>query len=205
MTGEEAQEEYRNRLNLFSKVNKTAVTFYNSNPKSTKMAAIDLNNEEVARFLKSLEQYQVKYLLVGGFAVAFHGYIRATEDLDLWIKDDVENIGKFKDVLKSQGVKGLDDIRSFDLIPGFTQFNLGTAGFTIDPMKSLKAFSAYDFDKCFDRAQEGEYNAIKFKVISAPDLLQEKLATNRPKDQGDIERLKNIVQDRKSESPKDRK
>lgn len=188
MLANEAQECYK-RLNLFSKVNRLAVTFHNSNPKLKTMAAIDLENNEVISFLRDLETAKVKYLLVGGFAVAFHGLVRATHDLDLWVKDDAENLLKLKQVLIQHGVNALADIRSFDLIPGFTQFSLGDSGFLVDPMKSLKSFHNYDFDDCYERSSQGEYKGVSFKVISRSDLLKEKVANNRPKDQGDIEYL----------------
>jgi predicted nucleotidyltransferase len=156
------------------------------------MVPIDLGNEEVIGFLKSLADHDVKYILVGGFAVAFHGYVRATHDLDLWIKDEPGNIENLKRVLTIHGVAGLDSVRSLELIPGFTEFAIGDSGFIVEPIKNLKAFSAFDFDACYDRADTGSLLDITFKVIHPKDLLQEKKATNRPKDQGDIEYLKNL-------------
>lgn len=177
-------------MNLFSKVNKVAVAFRNANPTLSAMTPIDLNDDEVLGFLKALQREDVKYLLVGGFAMAFHGYVRATIDLDLWIKDDKQNLDKLKSVLQNQGVIGIDKVRELQLVAGFTQFNIGDSGFVVDPMKNLKAFTSYDFDECYVRAQEGEYKQVKFKVINPTDLLKEKLSTNRPKDQADIEYLK---------------
>jgi hypothetical protein len=187
-----SQAEQKKRLDLFSKVNRLAASFHNANVKLDKMVPIDLGNEEVIGFLKSLADHDVKYILVGGFAVAFHGYVRATHDLDLWIKDEPGNIENLKRVLTIHGVAGLDSVRSFELIPGFTEFAIGDSGFIVEPIKNLKAFSAFDFDACYDRADTGSLLDITFKVIHPKDLLREKKATNRPKDQGDIEYLKNL-------------
>jgi predicted nucleotidyltransferase len=187
-----SQAEQKKRLDLFSKVNRLAASFHNANVKLDKMVPIDLGNEEVIGFLKSLADHDVKYILVGGFAVAFHGYVRATHDLDLWIKDEPGNIENLKRVLTIHGVAGLDSVRSLELIPGFTEFAIGDSGFIVEPIKNLKAFSAFDFDACYDRADTGSLLDITFKVIHPKDLLQEKKATNRPKDQGDIEYLKNL-------------
>lgn len=184
------------RLNLFSKVNKTAVAFHNANPSLLDMTPIDLNDEDVLSFLRSMYEEGVAYLLVGGFAMAFHGYIRATQDLDLWIKEDETNIKKFKSVLKRHGVRGIDQTRSLDFIPDFTQLNIGDSGFVIDPMYHLKSFNSLDFDDCYTRAQEGEYKGVRFRVIHPKDLLREKESSNRPKDQGDIEYLKSLNPDR---------
>jgi hypothetical protein len=95
-------------LNLFSAVNRVAVSFYNANPQHTLMAPIDLNDDEVYSFLKTLEELGVKYLLVGDFAMAFHGFVRATNDLDLWIKYTPGNINKLKTALARHGIEGLD-------------------------------------------------------------------------------------------------
>lgn len=181
------------RIRLLSKVNNVAVAFRNANSKNKKMAAIDFRDPEVLSFFKALAQNDVKYMLVGGFAVAFHGYVRATHDLDLWLKDEEDNINRFKKTLSQSGVKGLDELRSFEMIPGFTQFQIGDSGFLVEPLKSLKTLGEFDFDEAYKRASEGKFAGIKFKVIHALDLLREKEATNRPKDQGDIDFLKSLV------------
>jgi len=188
-----SSKEYESRINLFSKVNRTAIAIHNANPFAASMTPIDLNDEEVISFLKDMEEEGVTYILVGGFAMAFHGHIRATIDLDLWIKDERENLTKFKHVLKRNGVVGLDETRPLELVAGFTQFQLGDSGFVVDPMSRLKKFSKYDFDTCYSRAQDGHYKGINFKVINQKDLLLEKEATNRLKDQGDIEFLKGKI------------
>jgi hypothetical protein len=192
MTIDEAAEHYQ-RMTLFSSVNRLAVSFHNANPKLTAMAAIDLENDEVISFLKDLESANIKFLLVGGFAVAFHGHVRATHDLDIWIKADDETLCKLKEILIKNGSERLKTSRSFDLVPGFTQFPVGRSGFLVDPMKNLKAFSQYDFDKCYERAEGGEFKGAKFKVINKMDLLAEKEANNRAKDQGDIEYLRSLM------------
>jgi hypothetical protein len=142
----------------------------------------------VFNFLRSLERLEVEYLLVGGFAMAFHGYVRATHDLDLWVKDDEKNITLFREALSQNGVEGLDQIRSFEMIPGFTRYQVGTSGFVVEPFKNLKVLSSFDFDDCYLRAEKDEYNGLHFKVIHAKDMLKEKDGAN-PKDQGDIEHL----------------
>lgn len=187
--------EYEKRLFRFSAVNRAATSFYNANPKRSPVTPIDLDNDEVLGFLQALREKNVRYILVGGFAMAYHGLIRATYDLDLWIEDNLENIDRFKQVLIEYGVTGLDQARSFDLIPGFTTFSLGESSFVIDPMKSLKAFQNFDFETCYQRANEGTYRGVIFKVISQKDLLKEKETINRPKDQQDIDHLRNLPEE----------
>src|SRR5258706_6985364 len=191
-------KEYQERIELLSKVNELAVSFNNANPDTPIMSAIDFRDGEVLQFFRSLEQKDVKYLLVGGFAMAFHGYVRATHDLDLWIKDDPENIEKLKLVFSENGVTGIEKTRSLQLVAGFTQFKVGNSGFVVDPMTSMKAFNDFDFDQCYQRAKPGEFNGINFKVIHMLDLLKEKEAINRPKDQADILHLKELKEKRKA-------
>ncbi len=190
-------KEYQERIELFSKVNELAVSFNNANPSTKPMSAIDFRDAEVFQFFRDLELKNVKYLLVDGFAMAFHGYVRATSDLDLWIKDDSENIEKLKFVFSENGVTGIEKTKSLQLVAGFTQFKVGNSGFVVDPMTSLKAFSSYDFDPCYERAKLGEFNGIHFKVIHMNDLLKEKEATNTPKDQADITHLREIKKNQK--------
>jgi hypothetical protein len=156
------------------------------------MAPIDFRDEDILKFFHDLERKEVKYLLVGGFAMAFHGYVRATLDLDLWIKDDVQNLEKLKEVFLENGVKGIEKSRDLQLVAGFTQFHVGTSGFVVDPMTNLKAFSAFDFDQCYERAKPGEFKGVHFKVVHMLDLLKEKESTNRPKDQADIIHLREL-------------
>lgn len=184
--------EYGERIELFSKVNELAVSFNNANQSIPKMTAIDFRDEDIYKFFENLEAEDVRYLLVGGFAMAFHGYVRATHDLDLWIKDEPQNLEKLKLVFKQSGVIGIEQVKDLQLVAGFTEFKVGESGFVVDPMTNLKAFSAYDFDECYERAKCGEFKGIKFKVIHALDLLKEKEATNSPKDQADIDHLKDL-------------
>lgn len=192
-------KEYQERIELFSKVNELAVSFNNANPLSSPMSAIDFRDKDVFQFFHDLEKRKVKYLLVGGFAMAFHGYVRATSDLDLWIKDDPENIEKLKLVFSENGVVGIEKIKSLQLVAGFTQFKVGNSGFVVDPMTSMKAFNSFDFDRCYERAKPGEFNGIHFKVIHMNDLLKEKEATNRPKDQADIIHLREMKKNQKED------
>jgi hypothetical protein len=127
-------EEYYKRINLFSKVNRLAVLFHNANPKLKSMAAIDLDNDEIISFLKSLKSANVKYLLVGGSAVSFNGLVRATHDLDLWINAEEKNLWIFRNVLIKHRTEDYP-------VTEFTQFSLGQSGFVVDPMKHLKVFS----------------------------------------------------------------
>ena len=152
------------RILQFSDVNRAATLFHNANSRMVKITPIDFRDKDVLNFFKALQTHEVKYLLVGGFAIAFHGYIRATHDLDLWIKDIPENIQRFKSALIERGVKGVESMRSDDWAPGFTEFFVGDPGFKVEPLKSLKILREFDFDNCYSRAVDGIFGDIHFKV-----------------------------------------
>jgi predicted nucleotidyltransferase len=52
---------------------------------------VDIFDEEILNFWKALQDQSVEYILVGGYAINFHGYQRFTSDLDIWLKDSLEN------------------------------------------------------------------------------------------------------------------
>ncbi len=58
---------------------------------------------DFVEFLRLLDAHEVEYLLIGGYAVEFHGHVRATADLDIWIKSELQNARKMTTVLKEFG------------------------------------------------------------------------------------------------------
>jgi hypothetical protein len=61
---------------------------------------MDIFDEEIVKFWKALAANDVRYMMVGGYAVNLHGYQRYTGDLDIWIEDTKENRGKLRKGLK---------------------------------------------------------------------------------------------------------
>jgi hypothetical protein len=72
-------------------------------------------------------------------------------------------------------------------------FNLLESDFKIDLLHNLKLFKEKDFDNCYGKADEGDYNGITIKVLNAVDLLKEKTSANRDKDGQDISYLKKML------------
>lgn len=68
--------------------------------------------------------------------MAFHGYVRATHYLDLWIKDAPENLERLKQVFSENEVPGMDNVGSLQLVAEFTEFKVGASGFLVDPMRA---------------------------------------------------------------------
>lgn len=181
-----------NPLDVIFQVNELAWALYNSNP-ANEMKAM-ASKDDVTLLVGNLNKHGVRFILIGGFAMAFHGHVRATNDIDFWIENTPENMDKLRQALLDSGVAEAQIMRNtMQLVGGFTVFNLMETGFQIDLMHNLKAFKEIDFNQCYARVQRANYNGVDIPVLNAEDLLKEKRETNRDKDQGDISFLEALI------------
>lgn len=177
------------RAAKLNSLNSIAQLFYDSNSKNKKQKFMDLQNEEVKAFFRSLNANQVEYMLVGGMAGLVHGHIRTTVDLDLWVKETPVNKKKLVSALKSNHVPGAENYLNVDMIPDWSSLMVGEKGFELDLMGYLKNFSESDFDKVYKRCVRTSIDGIPLTVIGKKDLISEKLANSRPKDLEDVRAL----------------
>lgn len=181
-----------NSLDVIFQVNELAWALYNSNP-ANEMKTM-ASKDDVTLLVGNLNKHGVRFILIGGFAMAFHGHVRATNDIDFWIENTPENMDKLRQALLDSGVAEAQIMRNtMQLVGGFTVFNLMETGFQIDLMHNLKAFKEIDFNQCYARVQRANYNGVDIPVLNAEDLLKEKRETNRDKDQGDISFLEALI------------
>ena len=176
------------RMTSFERLMSVVTTFYRANPKNSPKQ-MDISRDEVKDLFQSLNSHQVKYMLVGGMALAMHGYVRATQDLDLWVRVDTDNKMKLIAALSENGVAGAEYLKNVPLLFGWSSVTVGKRGFTLDMGHALKAFDAVDFDACYERAVDATFDDVPFKVIHLNDLITEKLANGRLKDLGDVDEL----------------
>lgn len=173
-------------------VNELANEFYNSNPAHAQK--LDLRHPDLQHLINSLEKYQVRYILIGGFAMAFYGHVRATNDLDLWIRNDPANMKNLREALIDAGYTEAKALQATtQLVPGMAIFNMLESGFKLDLMHFLKAFREVDFDACYNRASNSTFRGTTLKVLAAQDMPVEKQSVNREKDLTDISFLKNLI------------
>ncbi|WP_232325875.1 nucleotidyltransferase [Spirosoma montaniterrae] len=180
------------QLTRFVGLMDVVATFYRANLNNPKKP-MDISREDVTELFRSLNQHHVQYLLVGGMATALHGYVRATEDLDLWIRVGNENKAGLITALEENDVAGAIYLKDVPLLFGWTSVVAGKRGFTLDMGHALKAFSELDFDACYERAVDASFDGVPFKVIHLNDLITEKRATGRPKDQIDVDELTKLT------------
>jgi len=156
---------------------------------------MDLYDEELVAVWRTFAKYHMKYIMVGGFAVNLHGFNRTTGDVDIWIKDDVENRQAFRKTLLDLEYADLPQILTIDFVPGFTTFKLNS-GIELDVMSYLKGFEQEKFDDCLKYASMAKIFELEVPFLHINHLIQAKKATFRPKDQIDILELERIKNER---------
>jgi hypothetical protein len=123
--------------------------------------------------------------VVGGYAVAFHGYPRYTKDLDVWIELSPENAENVIDSLEEFGFGSLG-LKTEDFLESDQIIQLGYPPNRIDILTTLKEIN---FKDCFKAKIEIEIQGIKINFIDLENLKKNKLATGRPQDLADAENL----------------
>lgn len=175
-----------------AKLKSFAQSIYDSNPTNPKITFMDITNEEVKEFLRSLDKFNVRYMLVGGVAAIFHGHVRTTQDLDLWVQETPENKLQLVKALKENNVSGADHYLNVPMIPGDSTITIGSEGFVVDFMAHMKSFQKEDFESCYKVAVKTTFDGVPITVIHLNHLISEKIALSRPKDLDDVENLKKI-------------
>lgn len=141
--------------------------------------------KDFSEFLKLLNSKQIEYLLIGGWAVGYYGYPRATGDMDIWISRKKENAVKIVEVFKEFGF----DVPTLS-IELFTKKNQVTR-IGIPPMRIeiLTTISGVSFEECFNNRQTVTLDNVNINFISLQDLKKNKAASKRYKDLDDLEKL----------------
>jgi len=140
--------------------------------------------------LDALLRCQVRFLLIGGYAVIAYGYTRTTGDLDLWIDPSDQNkvalINTFRQLEFDESE--LETINQMDFKEA-TVFSMGTVPQKID---FLTKVSHVDFDEAYNKVVLMEYDGLQLPFVHYNDLVLMKMTTGRLKDQADIEELQKI-------------
>lgn len=136
-------------------------------------------------FLKLLNAHQVEYLLIGGYAVGYHGYPRATADMDIWIAMDPANARKIVAVLKEFGFN-LPDLSPELFLKEWQVIRLGVPPVRIEIATTI---SGVNFRECYAEKVLGELDGEQVKLISLKHLKINKKASGRHQDLADLENL----------------
>lgn len=142
-------------------------------------------NHDFRDLFAALNDAGAEYLLVGGYAFAYHASPRFTKDLDVWVRPSKQNAALVFKALDAFGAP-LHALTEADLATEGIVFQMGVPPSRIDV---LTAIDGVDFDDAWSAKIESEYGDQKLHVISREHLLQNKKASGRPQDLLDVKAL----------------
>jgi hypothetical protein len=142
-------------------------------------------NQDFREFIQSLNANQVRYLVVGGYAVAFHGHPRYTKDLDVWIDLSPANA---RNVVKALGEFGFGSLglKEADFLTPDQIVQLG------NPPNRIELFTTIpgvDFNSCYTARVQSEIDGVDVNFINIENLKKNKKASGRLQDLADVESL----------------
>ena len=145
-------------------------------------------NKHFREFIELLEKNGVKFLVVGGYAVGFHGFPRYTGDLDVFVAISESNAQKLVHVLTEFGFSDIG-LKAQDFLDPEIIVEIGR-----EPMKIqvLTGIDGVAFESCYVRKVEFTDEGLSIPFISLDDLIANKAATPRAKDKIDLEELKRL-------------
>jgi hypothetical protein len=134
-------------------------------------------------FLRLLNSHGVEYLLIGGYAVNYYGYPRATADIDIWISTAAANAARVAETLREFG---FTQATAETFVEPDTVVRMGVPPMRIEILTSV---SGLTFTDCFPRRQVVEIAGVPVNLIDLGDLKDNKRASGRLKDLADLEQL----------------
>lgn len=141
--------------------------------------------QEFKEFLNLLESGKIEYLVIGGYAVGLYGHVRPTKDIDLWVSIEPENIDRIQAALIQFGFPP-----SSVALPLFSdQTTMLRIGFPPNRIELISKIAGVEFKDCYPQMQRLMLDDVFVPVISLDDLRKNKLATGRPQDAGDVQKL----------------
>ena len=145
-------------------------------------------NNDYKDMLLALSDEKVKFLLVGAYAMAVHGYPRATMDIDIWVMPSQENAEAIMRALVRFGAP-LDNLTIQDLLIEGTIFQIGVAPRRIDIMTQASGLA---FESAYKQSHAVDIDGIRVPVLSIDNLIRNKKASGRMKDLADVEALEGM-------------
>ena len=147
-------------------------------------------------FIRILNEKEAEYLIVGGYAVSFHGYPRYTGDLDIWIKVSAENAPKIMSAIEAFGIAN----QAFTLADFLRTEDMAGIFFGREPQRIdiINVVDGIEFDACYAQKEMLLYENIAIPYLNFADLKTNKLSSGRTKDKADIRELEKRKKNKKS-------
>ncbi len=129
-------------------------------------------NQDFRDFITALNNQKVRYILVGGYSVILHRYLRTTADMDIWVERSLSNYESLKEAIKEFGMPTFDmNLDNFFSHPNWDVFSFGRPQVSINIMVKLKVL---DFEIAFAKSIFFEDDGLKIRTINKEDLFQAK-------------------------------
>lgn len=142
-------------------------------------------NQDFKEFIQSLSDNHVRYLVIGGYAVALHGYPRYTKDIDIWIDMSPRNAARMVKALEQFGFGSLG-LQAADFVIPDQIIQLGYPPNRIDLITTPPGV---DFDTCYPARVQVVIDDITVSFIDRESLIRTKKASGRLQDLADLENL----------------
>ncbi len=142
-------------------------------------------NQDFKEFIQSLNDNHVRYLVIGGCAVALHGYPRYTKDIDVWIEMSAENAANVVEALDQFGFGSLG-LEATDFLVPDQVIQLGYPPARIDLITTPPGV---EFENCYESRVEVVIEAVTVNFIDLDNLKRSKKAAGRLQDLADLENL----------------
>ncbi|UYZ63250.1 hypothetical protein [Hymenobacter weizhouensis] len=144
-------------------------------------------DQDYKEFIELLNAHNVHYMVVGGYAVAYHGYVRHTGDINIWVEIDPDNAARLVQVMRAFGFGNLYKEADFLQRGGIIQ--LGVAPIRIDILSEV---DGVQFTDCFAACEPTVWDGVAINFISLADLRKNKASTGRAKDAVDLKQLDKV-------------
>jgi len=141
--------------------------------------------KDFKEFLRLLNSRGIKYLVVGGYAVAFHGYPRATGDIDIWIAISPDNAEKMVKTLRDFGFN-VPELQKTLFLEKEKNIRMGNPPLRIEILTSI---DGVEFSDCYKNKQTVLIDDINVCFISLEDLKKNKKESGRYRDLDDLKHL----------------
>lgn len=142
-------------------------------------------HQDFEELLRLLEEHAIEYMIVGGYAVAYHGFPRFTRDIDLFFDLTTDNVLRLRKALIAFGFREKDI--PIDVIT--TEGNVLTFGVAPARVDLMNQIDGVTYDEARPNTVRGRYGAVEVTFIGLVDLLKNKRSTQRTKDKADAEEL----------------
>ncbi len=153
-------------------------------------------NEDYKEMLQCLADEDAEFIIVGAYAMAAHGYPRATMDIDIWVRPSPDNAQAVLRALRRFGAP-LRDLAIEDLVSDDTIFQIGVAPRRIDIITGASGLS---FEEAFKHSSRTQIEGLQVRILSLDDLILNKRASGRTKDLADAEALESLIVAEKARS-----